>query len=260
MKYFICSTGDQSEREFIPEIIAKGIGVELQGYGFRGIQSIKHWNRVYEQHRQFRVAFDGDLAVHGPFIAVNYCHDDHLMRDAVRIRLDMIFDVARKLRAETLILHSGLQSDVKKYDIYEDWIEATAKFWREEVKRYAGIGVKVVLENIVDDTPEFLQRVHDLVDHSNLKICLDTGHVNVWSERTMDEWITGLGDRIGHVHVHNNNGLSDQHESLENGTLNLKKDLARIKRELPDADISLEIRGTAGDLIKIYKTVKAIGE
>jgi len=258
VKYLICSRGEQSEKEYIPKLMSRNIGVELQGYGLNGVQSIKHWNRVYDQHRKFRAEFPGYLAVHGPFIGINYCPDDHLMADAVRIRLDMIYDAARKLQAETLILHSGLHSDVRKYDIYEDWISGTVKFWQEEVKRYADIGVKVVLENIVDDTPEFLRRVHDMVDHPNLKLCLDTGHVNVWSDRNMDDWITGLGNRIEHIHIHNNDGMTDQHENLEKGTLDLKKEISRIKRDLPDADISLEILGSAGKLIEVFDTVKAI--
>ncbi|MCD4655046.1 sugar phosphate isomerase/epimerase [bacterium] len=258
MRYLICSRGEDSEREFIPELNSRGIGVELQGYGLMGVKSLGHWNRCYDQHRRFREEFEGYLAVHGPFIGINYCHDDYLMRDAVRIRLDMIYSVVKKLRAETLVLHSGLHSDVRKFGIYEEWIILTAKFWKEEVKRYADMGVKIVMENIVDDTPEFLRRVHDTVDHPNFKLCLDTGHVNVWSESGMDEWLAGLGNRISHIHVHNNDGLTDQHLGLDQGTLDLKTLMGRFAREIPEADISLEILGDAGYLMKVQSLVETL--
>lgn len=159
------------------------------------------------------------------------------------------------MRADRLILHSGLSSDVHKFGITDDWIRLTADFWREEIARYAAIGVTVVLENIVDDTPSFLQEVHDRVDHPNLKLCLDTGHVNVWSEKSLDYWLDRLGKRILHIHLHNNNGREDQHRAPEDGTLDLSGFIGRVKAELPDAVISLEVIGDLGSSIGILDRI-----
>lgn len=255
MRNLICSRGEASELSYIPELIARNIAVELQGYGLKGVRSVEDWQQTFDRHRRFRDKYPGYLAVHGPFIGVNYCHDDHLLRDAVKKRLDQTFDVVRQLEADRLILHSGFHSDVPKFEIYDDWINLTAEFWRKEVTRYEQLGVQVVLENIVDATPDFLCRVHDKVDSPSLKLCLDTGHVNVWASSAMDTWINVLESRIHHVHVHNNNGRSDQHLSLDQGTLNLRENLCRISKVIPHADLSFEILGNAGYLMEVIENI-----
>ena len=255
MRYLVCSNGDRSEFQFIPELLEKNIGVELQGYGLRGVRSPEQWDQVFQQHKAFRARFDGYLAVHGPFIGVSYCHDDHLFRAAVRKRMDRTYHMAKELGANILILHSGLHSDVRKFEIYPEWIQITASYWKNEIQRYANEGITVVLENIVDDTPEFLVRVHDEVDHPNLKLCLDTGHVNVWAKSRIDEWIEAFGDRIGHVHVHNNNGLSDQHKGIHEGTLDLEAVLQEIVKVAPETNLSMEILGDAGYLMGVIESM-----
>ncbi|MBN1879085.1 sugar phosphate isomerase/epimerase [bacterium] len=258
MKYLICGRGKPEERDIIPRLLQLDIGMELQSYGLEGIVSEQEWKTRFQSHRQFRDDFPGLLVVHGPFIGVSYCHPDHLFRQAVQQRLDMTREVSIRLDADTLVMHSGLSSDVEKFNIMDDWIKETVSFWKREIPRYAEAGVSVVLENIVDDNPVFLKNVIDQVDHPNLKICLDTGHVNVWSSISLDEWLEELGTRIAHVHLHNNDGRKDQHAGLDGGTMNLRHSLKRIAKDLPETTISLEMLLSPQQLIETVQTARSI--
>lgn len=91
MQYLICSQGEPSESVFIPMLETRGYGVELQGYGLKGVQSKADWQARVDMHQQFRDRFNGFLALHGPFIGVNYCHNDYLFREAVQHRLEETF-------------------------------------------------------------------------------------------------------------------------------------------------------------------------
>jgi sugar phosphate isomerase/epimerase len=74
------------------------------------------------------------------------------------------------------------------------------------------------LENVYKNEPnalnELVERVNEVFQDNLLTICLDVGHVNANSSRTMEEWIIKLGDWIGYVHLHSNNGVLDDHWEL----------------------------------------------
>jgi sugar phosphate isomerase/epimerase len=76
---------------------------------------------------------------------------------------------------------------------------------------------------------------------STMKICLDIGHVNVNSSLGIIEWIEGLNDRIGHVHLHNNDGNNDDHNGLNSGTININEICDILKQNCPGASWNLEI-------------------
>lgn len=258
MKYLICGRGKPEELAIVTELIRKDVGMELQSYGLEGIASDREWHSRFESHKRLRDHFPGFLAVHGPFIGVSFCHPDHLLREAVQQRLDMTREVSNSLDANVLVLHSGLSSDVSKFNIMDEWIDKTTEYWKREIPRFAESGVTVVLENIVDETPEFLRDVIDRVDHPNLKICLDTGHVNVWSRVSLDEWLQELGSRIGHVHLHNNDGQTDQHAPLDAGTLDLRKSLKWMTGNLPDVTVSVEMMLSPADQLENVNIARSI--
>jgi len=101
------------------------------------------------------VRFQGAVALHGPFIGMEYAHVDHLIRDAVIRRLDMTLDAAVKLRAARVVLHSGYRAEVDLFDLRGDWLERSTDFWQREIHRWADARIEVVLENDIDKSPDF---------------------------------------------------------------------------------------------------------
>lgn len=79
------------------------------------------------------------------------------------------------------------------------------------------------------------------MNRPNFKACLDIGHVNAYSHQTVEEWIKALGERIGYVHLHNNDGTRDTHQGLEHGTLSIQRVLQQLKHDVPHAKWSLEV-------------------
>jgi len=117
------------------------------------------------------------------------------------------------------------------------WVSRQAAFWREFLKdKPATIGVYI--ENFIDDTPDLLAELCDSIADPRIKICLDVGHASCNSSIGLGDWIGQLGRRIGHVHLHNNDGLEDKHWPLGQGVL----DIANVIESLLDqADASTEI-------------------
>jgi sugar phosphate isomerase/epimerase len=63
-----------------------------------------------------------------------------------------------------------------------------------------------------------LLHLADLIPGGDIAFCLDTGHVNVFSRLSVRRWWDSLGDRIAAIHLHDNDGLSDDHLEPGKGT------------------------------------------
>jgi len=241
MEFMVCGFGEQEEHQYIPRVQKLGVGVELQSYGLNGCKSPESWNERLRVHKVFRDKYPGRLAIHGPFLGIEYAYTDHLMRDAVNQRMEQIFQATRELHANRLVLHTGFKLEIYLYNYWDEWVRDTVAYWKEEIKRYEDIGVTVVLENVVEPDPSPMIELHDRIDHRNLKFCLDTGHVNVWSKLPPALWIKRMGNRLAHMHIHDNNGRFDEHLPMGRGNMDFNAVFRALHEIVPDITASLEV-------------------
>lgn len=70
-------------------------------------------------------------------------------------------------------------------------------------------------------TPEEFVEFIDCASNKHFTACLDTGHANLENSEPPQKFIRALGkDRLGALHIHDNNGIADQHTIPFNGTTN----------------------------------------
>ncbi len=244
MNLMICMRGEPEQLPFLPEIAALGAGIELGSYGMVGIRSERDWETRVMLHQALRTHFPGALAIHGPFLGMEYAHPDHLIRDVVNRRLDMTFDVALKLKANRVVLHSGYTPEDDLFKLQDVWLKTAVAFWRQEIRRWADAGIEIVLENDTEQWPDLLVRLVNEVDHPCLGLCLDVGHQHVFSTLTVQEWIRPMAQRLRHIHVHDNDGTGDYHWALGRGTIDFEALYAALNRHVPDVTLSLEVEDT----------------
>jgi sugar phosphate isomerase/epimerase len=77
--------------------------------------------------------------------------------------------------------------------------------------RARALGVRVALENVWEERPEVLARLVEALPDGAAAVCLDTGHINAFSRLPVKRWWDVLGDRVVALHLHDNDGLSDDH-------------------------------------------------
>lgn len=241
MNLMICMRGEPEQTSFLPEIAALGVGIELGSYGMIGIRSEEEWNARCLLHQVIRSQFRGPLAIHGPFLGMEYSHPDHLIREVVKRRLDMTFDIAVRLHAQRVILHSGYTIEHELFNLQEDWLKRSIEFWEREIRRWADAGIEIVLENDTEQSPDLLIGLVSEVDHHSLNLCLDVGHQHVFSSLGAREWVRRMAQRLSHIHLHDNDGTSDQHRSLGQGTINFESFYTVILQQIPHATLSLEV-------------------
>lgn len=191
------------------------------------------------------------LSLHGPFLDLSPASCDSLMRRATMQRFSQAYRVAQRLHAKHLVFHTGYLPDIY---FEESWVEKSVDFWKEFLSD-KDASVAVHLENVFDPDFEPIARVIDAVAHPAFSACLDVGHAH-WRSGCVDRWLDGLGERIGHVHLHNNDRTRDQHFGLLRGTIDMERVLRRLSREFPHAGWTLEINGKE----ELENSLKWLGE
>jgi sugar phosphate isomerase/epimerase len=241
MNLMICMRGEPEQLPFLSEIAALGAGIELGSYGLMGVQSDRDWEARFARHQVVRTRFQGTIAIHGPFIGMEYGHIDHLIRDTVNRRLDMTFDVAVKLKASQVVLHSGYGREYDLFNMQELWLKNNVGFWKREIGRWADAGIEIALENETDQVPDLMVKLVDEVDNPSLGVCFDIGHAHLFSKLDAREWVRRIEHRLLHVHLHDNDGTGDCHWPLGRGTIDFEPFYAALPRHAPQATISLEV-------------------
>lgn len=241
MNLMICMRGEPEQIPFLPEIAELGAGIELGSYGLIGIQSERDWETRFALHKAIRTQFQGTIAVHGPFIGMEYAHVDHLIRDAVNRRLDMTFDVAVKLKASRVILHSGYTPEIDLFKLQDSWLKRNVEFWQREIRRWADAGILIVLENETEKSPDLTIRLVNQVDNPFLGLCMDIGHQHLFSELDAPGWVQRMDNRLLHIHLHDNDRTGDSHRSIGRGTIDFEPFYAAIMKQAPQVTISLEV-------------------
>ena len=85
-------------------------------------------------------------------------------------------------------------------------------------------GTVICLENMptlpykMSPTPEIFKFIQE-INHPNLKMCLDTGHTNIY-DNDIRSIVRLIGPVLKVMHVHDNMGIQDQHLWPHEGTIN----------------------------------------
>lgn len=104
-------------------------------------------------------------------------------------------------------------------------------------------GVDILVENtgtdIQGDKLLDQQEFTDLCLRKDFDVLIDIGHAhaNSWDIRKL---LHDLRTQIRGFHLHNNDGLHDQHNRLLDGSMNFPEVMSWIRTEVPDADLVIE--------------------
>ncbi len=244
MEFMVCLRGEAEQLPHLSEIAALGAGIELGSYGLIGIRSDSDWQQRVHLHQTLRAQFDGPLALHGPFVGMDFAHMDHLIRAAVQQRMDMTFAAARQLRARRVILHSGYTLEVDAFHYRDAWRSGTIAYWQQEITRWAAAQIEIVLENDLDSEPETLVQIVAAVNSPYLGLCLDIGHHHLFGKADARAWVEHMRPYLRHVHLHDNDGIRDRHWPLRRGTIDFAGFFATLQEHVPHATLSIEVEDT----------------
>ncbi|MBR2466277.1 MAG: sugar phosphate isomerase/epimerase [Clostridia bacterium] len=151
--------------------------------------------------------------VHGLWPTVG---DDKTAEDRQKTREYFVrqIEYAHYLGAKYLVVHPVMPIRDGKDDSEETFLE-NERMLRSLIPHAEKWDVTVCIENMPFINREIskvsvLKRLVRLINHPKIKICLDTGHANIFHD-DLGEDVRLLGDDLAVIHVHDNHGRNDAH-------------------------------------------------
>ena len=175
--------------------------------------------------------------LHGPFNELFPCAIDPRARALAAERYRQAIAVAERYHAKKIVIHGGFIPRVYFPEWYE---EQSIDFWQEFLPEIPA-GMTVCLENVLEPSPGMLLKVVRAVNDERLRLCLDVGHANAYSEISAIKWLEESVPFLSHLHVHNNDGTGDTHSQLWEGSIPVRQLLSRAWQLCPTVTATLEL-------------------
>jgi sugar phosphate isomerase/epimerase len=174
--------------------------------------------------------------------AVNLLHPEKARRIDAMDEIKRALEAAEVIPFSNLILHLGERMD--------GWSQRSLEYALTALEHLGAfarpLGVRLLVENLVSEatTPEHLVTILEQGHLDDVGICLDLGHAHMTVG--IPEAVATLGPRIASVHVHDNNGLKDEHLWPGDGSIPWSATIDLLKALAPPPATVLEIHYSLG--------------
>ncbi|MBN1179342.1 MAG: sugar phosphate isomerase/epimerase [Anaerolineae bacterium] len=191
------------------------VGIEIQVYGYQPSLLDGDWRSLLKQQKALLRGFEGEIAFHGAFYDMSGASVDPSVVALTRSRYIFSMQIAAELGACHVVFHANYLPWIRRPAYQPDWLERQATFFYEMVEEAKRLDVVIALENMWEPEPGIIARVVERVDSPYLGVCLDVGHVYLYSySMSCAAWVERLQDHLIHYHINNHHGLYDEHLPL----------------------------------------------
>lgn len=147
--------------------------------------------------------------LHGVFFDITVHSDDPLIREISSRRIHQSMDIARALGVRGVIFHTNYIANFSNETYYNNWLQRNVSFFTALSDEYPK--QQIYMENMFDLTPELFLSFGKAVEHCpNIHLCLDVAHAFL-SNTAMDDWMKASAPYVRHLHLNDNDGVSDLH-------------------------------------------------
>lgn len=161
----------------------------------------------------------------------------------------IVLDIATELGCSLVGLHIH-----KPKGLYQDKLKQNIASLKEIVRHASDLGMVLAVENLderafsVEDFTKIFEAVPDA------EFLFDIGHANMGSPqgKAVYSFLEAFGDRIAHVHAHDNLGEDDDHLPIGSGVIGWEEVTSALKKTY-DGTITLEIHSADKDYLRISR-------
>ncbi len=255
-KVLISSSAKKTVRESVELAKELNLGIEISRVPLYKDESLTVEDTIGLLKSDLK-DFGNRVTFHAMFSDVNVAGGDVVLRKYSQLRCVQSFEIGKGIGADTVLFHTG-NKGTKHYGSINNFKNNFIAFWKDFIKEFEKTGQIAVIENVFEDTPKFCIELFENIDSPNLKLALDTGHVNLYAPQTrVVDWIKEYGSNLYHLHIHNNFQTNDDHSNLGNGTLNFKEIFDEIKNQNINPSFVFEMF-TEEDIRKSLKTFNTL--
>lgn len=197
--------------------------------------------RIMKQYMDLKRDRSADT-LHGVFLDICVNSTDPLIFKASDYRVRQSMDIAREMGLKAVVFHTNYIVNFRLQSYVDTWLNKNEEYWRQLIKDYPE--QKIYMENMFDDSPAMLMELAKrMEDEEHFAICLDIAH-GLISGAPLEQWLTGLRPyRIAHLHINDNDGITDLHQPVGSGKMPWKLFSEWCKGLKQDPSILIEVRG-----------------
>lgn len=251
-KIFIQPPDHDSFDEFLSYASEHDYNLEIASFAYSRVLD-SNWQEILKDYQQKLQGFKGTISVHGTFHDLVIHSRDKKIVEVARERIFQNLQVAEVLNAKYAVFHGNFNPMIGHESYKRNWLEQNARFWSEVLGKCR---ITVLLENLWEPTPEIFRKLLDEVESLHLQVCFDTGHANLFSRVSLEEWISVLGKDIPYMHINDNKGDVDSELTPGEGTINWEEFSDLIGKHQIDPNIVFEV----GTLEKTAQSLKFFKE
>jgi sugar phosphate isomerase/epimerase len=169
------------------------------------------------------------VTIHGPFYDLSPGAMDPGFRALTAERMIFSLERAAPFSPDAVVFHPGY--DPLKFAKHrEAWLRNSLRTWSQLLPQAKKMtDTWILIENIFEKDPFTLADLLARLPTPPFGFCLDTGHFNLFSDLPLADWLGALGPHLREVHLHDNDGRSDQHLPPGRGRF----DFSALFREIP---------------------------
>jgi len=214
---------------------AKRYGLGLECDTFCTAVNLEDKDSIWQAVQQ--LADSERRVLHAPFNELCPAAIEPEVVKITRMRYEQAWAMAQKLGTNRMVVHSGFIPLI----YFPEWfVEKSVAFWKDFLQDKPE-NAEFLLENVLEGEPDMTASIVEAVDDPRFKLCLDIGHANCEvSNIPVETWVRRWAPRLGHVHIHNNEGGWDIHDHLYRGTIPMQEILTLLDELAPRATWTLE--------------------
>jgi sugar phosphate isomerase/epimerase len=209
-----------SIRENLNYLKENGLGVEIMMYDTGWVRNFPR--AKVEATGKLLESAGIPVSVHGPLFDLNPGSLDQIIRDYTKFTFMRTLNICSLLKAQIVVFHLGL-NPLTHRDERKKWLNHSLKTFRPVVNHAKRLGIVIAIENMFLSTPDLLRQVIEKTDSPHMRVCLDIGHINVYSTVSLSKWFDALGKFIVKIHINDNDARNDLHLAFGEGNVDFKK-------------------------------------
>ena len=176
--------------------------------------------------------------LHGAFFDVIPFSMDKRIRQISDARIRQSIEIAKELGAKAVIFHTNYNPFLNSSAYVESWLQSNAEYWGGILKEYPDINI--YLENMFDTTPDLMVALSErLSEYANYGVCLDYAHASL-SKAAPEIWAERLSKYVKHIHINDNDLVSDLHLAWGDGTINREGFYRCYDKYMQNASVLIE--------------------
>ncbi len=227
-------------RQVLDVVVEGGLGLEVTLYDTRWLMD----NGALDEAEEIRKSLENRVEVittHGPLFDLNPGSLDPIIRDYTRDCFIRGVEVCAALGGRKIVYHT-FHNPLLPSGVLPGWKERAKPIWEELNGTAEEEGVEVCLENSYEPTAEFFADLFNAFADERTRMCFDPAHVHLYSRDGQSSWVITMGHLISHLHLNDNEGISDDHLALGEGEIPYSTILPELYGACLDSTVVLEMR------------------